>query len=155
MADFCFLFGHHDSPEGLEPLIQRTATMLYVTRGIDTFLVGHHGRFDAMAAAALRQFRQQYPQVRLYFLAERPDLTVPRDAGFSGILQPENAEHVPQRYALARANDKALKTCACALCYVNHDGNAQKMLEKLQKKQKPVFNLAQLAEEMPASEALR
>ncbi len=155
MADFCFLFGHHDSPESLEPLIQRTATMLYVSQGIDTFLVGHHGRFDAMAAAALRQVRQQYPQVRLYFLAERPNLTVPRDAGFSGILQPENVERIPQRFALAHANDKALKTCTCALCYVNHDGNAQKMLQKLRKKQKPVFNLAQLTKETTDSEASR
>ncbi len=146
MEKICFLFGHRDAPDTLAPLLDAALLQHCDRYGIQVFVVGSRGRFDSMAAAALRRLKARRPQVRLLLLlayhpAYRPPI-VPD--GFDGTLYPPGMERVPLRLAIPRANTAVLRQAHSIICFVNGPGNTRTLLETAcaRREQPHITNLA-------------
>ena len=105
----CFLIGSHLSPDALSPLLDEAIERHIAEYGVTEFLVGRYGRFDQLAAEALRRAKERHPGIRLrllipYHPAQRP-VDVP--SGFDGTYYPEGMETVPKRLAILRAGQMA------------------------------------------------
>ena len=105
----CFLIGSHLSPDALSPLLDEAIERHIAEYGVTEFLVGRYGRFDQLAAEALRRAKGRHPGIRLWRLlpyhpAERP-VDIP--PGFDGTYYPEGLETVPRRLAILRAGQIA------------------------------------------------
>ena len=64
----CFFIGHRDAPETLSPLLAEAVERHIAEYGVDDFVVGHYGRFDSLAAFAVREAKQRHPEARLTLL---------------------------------------------------------------------------------------
>ncbi len=115
----CFLIGSHLSPDALAPLLDEAIERHIAEYGVTEFLVGRYGRFDQLAAEALRRAKERHPGIRLrllipyhprlrllipYHPAQRP-VDVP--PGFDDTYYPEGMETVPKRLAILRAGQMA------------------------------------------------
>lgn len=61
----CFLIGSHLSPDALSPLLDEAIERHIAEYGVTEFLVGRYGRFDQLAAEALRREKRGLIQVTL------------------------------------------------------------------------------------------
>lgn len=144
----CFLFGHADCPDDILLRIEAAIEKIYVQREVSVFYVGDRGRFDSLAATAVKRVKLRHPDIQLHLLlAYHPgERTVNLTDGFDGSYYPP-LEGMPRQYAIVRAN-KFMIGCADAfICYVKHLGNTRKLLEYAQKRQKkegvPIENVAE------------
>ena len=139
MGKSCFLIGHRDSGAEIYPRLRREVERHAEQYGVEEFLVGHYGAFDAMAARAVLETKARRSGLRLtlllpYHLALRPVALPP---GFDGSYFPEGQERVPARAAIVRANEYAMRHCDYLLCYVTHPGSgARDLLEKALRREK-------------------
>ena len=101
----CFLIGSHLSPDTLSPLLDEAIERHIAEYGVTEFVVGRYGRFDQLAAEALRRAKERHPGIRLrllipYHPAQRP-VDIP--PGFDDLLPggdgdcPQAAGHPPGR----------------------------------------------------------
>ena len=68
----CFLIGSHLSPDALSPLLDEAIERHIAEYGVTEFLVGRYGRFDQLAAEALRRAKERHPGIRLRLLETVP-----------------------------------------------------------------------------------
>ena len=131
----CFMFGHGDAPESIMPRILAAIEAQYRDNGVTAFHVGNRGSFDRMAAAAVKQVKQQFPEISLILvLAYHPgERAVDLSEGFDGSYYPP-LENTPKRYAIVRANQHMIDMADSVICYVNHVGNTRKLLEYAQRR---------------------
>ena len=128
----CFFIGHRDAPSDLYPSILSAVEEHIVQYGVTEFLVGQYGAFDRMAAKAVIQLKEKYPDVVLtLLLAYHPgEKKVELPEGFDGSLYPEGQETVPKRLAIVRANQYAVKHSEYLIAYAWQPGsNAKKVAE--------------------------
>ena len=102
----CFFIGHRDAPDTIYPALLAEVERHIAELGAGEFLVGHYGRFDALAARAVKEAKLRHPGVELtlllpYHPAERP---ISKPDGFDNLLYPPGLETVPRRVAILRAN---------------------------------------------------
>ena len=128
---FCFFIGHRDAPESLLPKVRAAAEGLILREGVTDFYVGSRGSFDRLAAAAVRELMEEYPQVRLYrVLAYLPVKGTREMPGFTGTVFPEGLESTPRRFAIPRANRAMVDACDFLVSYAPFaTGNARKVLD--------------------------
>lgn len=147
MMKSCFLFGHGDCPESILPKIEAAVEACYSCHGIAAFYVGNRGRFDRLAATAVKRAKQRHPDICLYLLlayhpAERP---VDLQSCFDGSFYPP-LEDTPRQYTIVKANRYMVRTADALICYVCHPGNTRKLLQFARRQQKergiPLNNLA-------------
>ncbi len=134
----CFFIGHRDAPVGLLPQVRAAGEGLIMREGVTDFYVGSRGSFDRLAAAAVRELRETYPQIRLYLvLAYLPAKgTGEAPPGFTGTVFPEGLESVPRRFAIQRANRAMVNTCDFMVAYAPYAaGNARKVLDYARRRQ--------------------
>ena len=142
MQRSCFLFGHADTPHSILPRLEE-AIGQEVSRGTTVFYVGCRGNFDRLAASALRAVKRRHSKITLilclaYHPAERAEETPP---DFDGTFYPP-LEGVPRKYAIVRANQYMVRTADSVICYVQHWGNTQKLLDMARRRKLFVDNLA-------------
>jgi len=133
----CFFIGHRDAPSDLYPSILSAVEEHIVQYGVTEFLVGQYGAFDRMAAKAVIQLKEKYPDVKLTLLlpyhpgerkVELPD-------GFDGSWYPPEMETVPRRAAIVRANRCAVDHAGYLIAYVRHPAsNARELVEYARKR---------------------
>ena len=112
----CFFIGHRDAPEALRPLLSDAVERHITQCGVTEFIVGHYGRFDAMAASAVRAAKQQHPEISLVLLI--PYYPYPNDTdGFDATFYPPGMETVPKPFAIVRTNEYMIRSAAYLLCY--------------------------------------
>ena len=134
----CTFFGHRDCPDSLRPSLQQAIVRLIVEEGVDTFYVGHQGKFDRLALAALQQAATQYPHIRytvvLAYLPSR------RDASWqpSDSMVPDGIEDVPRRFAISYRNRWLVKHADYVIAYALYRGGAMQFVELAQKKGKRI-----------------
>ena len=73
MMSTCFFIGSHTASNTMAPLLDETIERYIVEYGVTEFVVGQHGRFDQLAAEALRREKRGLIQVTL--LASPADRT--------------------------------------------------------------------------------
>lgn len=139
-------FGHGNAPSDLEPRIEQAVIQLMEENENIAFLVGTHGRFDAMARSVLKRLAPQYPNMKyrivLAYMPIKKEDEVDRFEGLPTML-PEGIENVPKKYAISYRNDFMVKECDTVICYITHDwGGAAQFVEKARRKGKLIINLA-------------
>ena len=112
----CFFIGHRDAPENLRPKLAE-AVERHITRcGVGEFIVGHYGRFDAMAAAAVREAKKRHPAVTLLLLLPYyPYECNAKD--YDAAFYPPGMEAVPKPFAIERANAYMIRNSDYLICY--------------------------------------
>lgn len=144
----CFMFGHSDCPDTMLPKIEEAIEHYYSRYRVTDFYIGNRGRFDRLAAAAVRNAKQRHPDIRMYLLlayhpSERP---VDLWGGFDGTFYPP-LESVPRPYAIIRANQHMIDTTDFLICYVKHFGNTRNLLEYTQRRKKEGIHIENVAED--------
>lgn len=143
MNKICFLFGHADCPDSIMPQLEQAIEDYYSKHGVTDFYVGSRGRFDSLAATAVKRIKQQYTDIKLYQLlayhpAERP---VDLWNGFDGSYYPP-LENTPRQYTIVKANQHMVMAADMIICYVWHHGNTRTLLEMAHRRKVPTINLA-------------
>ena len=137
----CCFFGHRDTPATIQTDLFDCVSSLVEKDNVDTFLVGNHGSFDAMAVSILRAVEVQHPHIsHNVVLAYMPTA---KDLSEEKTLYPEGLELVPKRFAISRRNEWMIEQSDIVVCYVQHSfGNSSKFVEKAMAMGKRVINLA-------------
>ena len=125
----CFFIGHGHTGQEVYPLLAGAVERL-ILDGVEEFLVGRYGQFDAMAARAVRTAKERHASVTLLLLEP--------------YYRPEAA---PKRAAIARANRAAVDGSTHLIAYVKYPGRARDVLEYALRRERRglirVLNLAQ------------
>lgn len=97
----CFFIGHRDAPEELRPLLAEAIERHITEFDVTEFVVGHYGRFDAMAAGAVRKAKERHPELKLTLLLPYypPSFDT---SGYDRTYFPAGLEHVPKPFAIVR-----------------------------------------------------
>jgi len=112
----CFFIGHRDAPEELRPLLAEAVERHITQYGVTEYIVGHYGRFDAMAASAVRAAKQQHPEISLVMLL--PYYPFPYDTDdYDATFYPPGMETVPKPFAIVRANEYMIRNTDYLICY--------------------------------------
>lgn len=137
----CTFFGHRDCPEEVRGQVQRVVEDLILHHGVDSFYVGHQGRFDAIVRGVLRQLEQEYPQICYGVVL----VDVPKGwEDTSDTMLPEGIEAIHPRYAIDWRNNWMLKRSDFVVTYITHSwGGAAKFAQKARKDGKTVIDLPQ------------
>ena len=147
----CFFIGHRDAPDSILPSLSAAIETRIVEDGVDQFVVGNYGRFDLLAAQAVRKAKKQHPDILLFYL--RPYHPVERPftpSGYDGSFYPPGMETVPRKLAIVRANRYMVDNSRFLIAYARYSAsNAWKLTEYARKREKKgllhVENLAQRA----------
>lgn len=148
----CFFIGHRDAPETLRPLLDEAVERHITEYGVTDFVVGHYGRFDAMAAHAIREAKQRHPEVTLTLLIPYypfqglKELSQDYDATF----YPPDMETVPKPYAIVRANEYMIRASDYLICYDRGQiGKTRDFVELArQRERKGLIHIENLAEKV-------
>ena len=112
----CFFIGHRDAPDSLRPALAEAVERHITQLDVAEFVVGHYGRFDAMAAAAVRAAKKRHPAVTLVLLL--PYYPFHGNAGdYDDTFYPPGMEAVPKPFAIVRANAYMVSHCDHLICY--------------------------------------
>ena len=142
------MFGHADAPDTIMPRLEQAIERYYSKDGITDFYVGNRGRFDSLAAAAVKRAKQRHGDIHLYLLlayhpAERAVVLL---SGFDGSYYPP-LEDTPRQYAIVRGNQYMVDTTDFLICYVKHFGNTRNLLEYARKRKKEDTHIENIAED--------
>lgn len=115
----CFFIGHRDAPESLRPLLSEAVERHITQYGVSEYIVGHYGRFDAMAAQAVREAKRRHPEVKLTLLIPYyPFRGLTEQAkSYDAMFYPPGLETVPKPFAIVRANEYVIQTSSHLICY--------------------------------------
>ena len=134
----CFFIGHRDALDELLPALIAEVERHVTEYGVEEFVVGHYGNFDALAGKAVREVKARHPGILLtrllpYHPGERP-MKLPDY--FDGSFFPP-LEGVPRRLAIVRANRYMIDHSDYLIAYVWHPAsNARELLEYAELKER-------------------
>ena len=135
----CFFIGHREAPDALLPLLLDEVERHITEYGVTSFVVGHYGHFDALAARAVKTAKQRHPEVTLFLLLPyHPfDRPIPTPEGFDGTFYPPGMEGTPHRAAIVKANRYMVAHSSHLIAYVWHAAsNARDILEYAQRRER-------------------
>ncbi|MBE6998379.1 MAG: hypothetical protein E7427_09475 [Ruminococcaceae bacterium] len=125
----CFFIGHRDAPDVLCPLLSDAVERHIIEYGVTEFIVGHYGRFDAMAASAVRKAKERHPEVTLTLLIPYYPPTCDT-SDYDCTYYPEGMENVPRPFAIVKANEHMIRHCSFLICYsCDYIGNTRRLVE--------------------------
>lgn len=145
----CFFIGHRNAPETLRPLLDAAVERHIAEYGVTEFVAGHYGRFDYMAAAAVRTAKTRHPDITLVLLL--PYYPFPYDTeGYDSTYYPEGMEDVPKPFAIVRANEYMIRTSDYLICYDRGQiGKTRDFVELARKRErKGLIHVENLAEKL-------
>ena len=141
----CSFFGHKDTPLSVYPQIIGIIEKLVKSKTVRRFMVGNHGNFDYMVLKALRELKQEYPDicysVILAYLPkgrQKYDYYIPIETMF-----PDGLEAVPKKFAISWRNKWMVNQSQLIICYIDRSwGGAAQFVEYAKKQGKEIINLA-------------
>lgn len=140
----CTIFGHHDCPIDIQPRLRDVLIRLIEECGVDTFYIGNHGSFDAMALHVISELKSIYPHIRyITVLAYMPQKgSVADNQDYRTTILPEGIESVPRRFAIVWRNKWMLQQADYVVTYVVHTfGSAAKFAAMAKRQGKDVVNI--------------
>jgi len=141
----CTFFGHRDTPESIQPILEKTICELIELRGVDTFYVGDKGSFDNMVLKTLRSLREKYPQMKFgYIPSYQPIERNEPYQNYDDAFFPEEVLKSPRKYAISRRNYWLVNQADIVVTYVTGIGNSRNFKELAIKKGKEVIELSQM-----------
>lgn len=105
MEKTCFFIGHRCGDVDYDRLTEEIERHI-VEYGVNTFIVGHYGFFDLMAAHYTREAKKKHPHIKLYrLLPYFPRQREPIESEYyDGSIYLDGMETVPRRFAIVQAN---------------------------------------------------
>lgn len=132
----CFFIGHREAGGELIPALDEAVERHITEYGVTSFMVGHYGNFDKLAARAVIDAKKRHPEVTLTLLLPyHPfDRPIPTPEGFDGTFYPPGMETVPKRIAIVRANRYMVENSSHLIAYAWHPAsNALELVEYAQR----------------------
>ena len=132
MKKTCFFIGHRDAPDTIYPALLAEVEHHITELGVGEFIVGHYGRFDRLAARAVKESKAWHPEVELtlllpYHPAKRP---IQKPEEFDSLFYPPGMERVPYRAAIVAANRYVVDHVDYLIAYAWQPGsNAKDLVE--------------------------
>ena len=140
IVTFC---GHSNiyGDNGLEKRLVAVVEQL-IGEGANLFLLGGYGSFDSVAAGAVKEAKQQHPEIHSTLVLPYLDRTFNEDLYDYSTYPP--LEEVPRRYAISRRNEWMVDQADVVIAYVDHGwGGAAKTIEYAKRKKKRIINIAE------------
>lgn len=140
IVTFC---GHSNiyGDNGLEKRLVAVVEQL-IGEGANLFLLGGYGSFDSVAAVAVKEAKQQHPEIHSTLVLPYLDRTFNEDLYDYSTYPP--LEEVPRRYAISRRNEWMVDQADVVIAYVDHGwGGAAKTIEYAKRKKKRIINIAE------------
>lgn len=140
----CCFFGHKDTPSTIAPKLEMVLDDLIVNQGVESFIMGNQGHFDAMALSAVRKMKERYPYITYnvvlaYMPGEKEGWPAYKP---EETMYPEGLESVHPRFTISSRNKWLVEESDIVVCYIAHDwGGAAQYVAKASKKGKQVINL--------------
>ena len=109
-----------------------------VQQGATTFYLGGYGRFDSLAAQAVRHVKANHPAIEVILVLPylKPSDSNP---GYDSTIYPP-LESVPPRYAIAHRNRWMIEQADIVVAYVlSSSGGAAAMLNHARRKKKRIL----------------
>ena len=134
----CFFIGHREAGGELIPALDEAVERHITEYGVTSFMVGHYGNFDKLAARAVIDAKKRHPEVTLTLLLPyHPfDRPIPTPEGFDGTFYPPGMETVPRRAAIVRANHYMVDNSTHLIAYAWHPAsNARELVEYAQRRE--------------------
>ena len=134
----CFFIGHREAGGELIPALAEAVERHITEYGVTSFMVGHYGNFDKLAARAVIDAKKRHPEVTLTLLLPyHPfDRPIPTPEGFDGTFYPPGMETVPRRAAIVRANHYMVDNSTHLIAYAWHPAsNALELVEYAQRRE--------------------
>lgn len=137
----CVFFGHRDC-YGLEKDRLQQAIENLIQQGVEEFLVGNQGQFDAMVCGCLRTLKESYPQIQHHVVLAYLPGEKRTQPTLENTIFPEGLETVHPKFAIDRRNQWMLAQADHCLCYINHSwGGAYKFAKLAKQKGKHILNI--------------
>lgn len=143
-AKTCFFIGHRDTPNDIYPILLAEVERHIDKLEVGEFIVGHYGRFDRLAARAVKAIKIYHPEVELTLLLpyHPAKQLISKPEGFDSLFYPPGMERVPYKAAIVKANRYVIDHVDYLIAYAWQPGsNARKLVEYAQKKGKPAVVL--------------
>lgn len=140
IVTFC---GHREVPEPeiVSAWLHETVEGL-INEGTDRFYLGGYGRFDALAAAVVREQKERHPEIRSVLVLPYLDREYDADRYDETLYPP--LESTPRRFAISKRNEYMIDGADCVIAYVVHDfGGAYNSLCYAQRKHKRIVRYPQ------------
>lgn len=132
----CFFIGHRDAPDRLFPALVDEVELHIIKYGVVDFVVGGYGRFDILAARAVKVVKQHHPEITLTLLLpyHPSERSVSLPSGFDDSFYPPGMECVPKRAAIIRSNRYMVDHSDYLIAYVwKTASNARELVEYARK----------------------
>ena len=138
----CTFFGHRECSDSIKIQLREVLIDLITSHNVDMFYVGNQGQFDAIVRGALRELKEEYPQINYaVVLAYIPGKQTEYD-DYSDTMLPEGIESVHPRYAISWRNNWMLRQSDYVVTYITHSwGGAAQFAVKAKRQKKTVINL--------------
>lgn len=137
MGKVCVFIGHRDAQPAIWEKLLAAVEFTINELGVTEFYVGGYGRFDSMAAEAVRNAKQLHPETRLYLIyaylpVHKDDFMIER---YDATLFLEGLESSPRRFAISKRNRWMVDQASAIIAYVEHGwGGAYQTLEYARKR---------------------
>ena len=139
MMGTCFFIGHREADDRIWNSLTEAVDRHITEYGVTEFTVGRYGGFDALAARAVMQAKEDHPEICLTLL--RPyhpfDRPFKLPGGFDRSFYPPGMETVPKRVAIVRANRYMVDHSDYLIAYAWHPAsNARDLAEYARSREK-------------------
>ena len=112
-----------------------------IKKGESIFLLGGYGKFDLLAAYAIKELKIKYPYIKSILVI--PYLNRIYDKNLYDESIYPSLENFPKKFAIIKRNEWTVNKSDIIIAYVEHNwGGAAKTLEYAYKKKIKIINLA-------------
>ena len=121
---------------------------LITDKNISEFWVGNYGYFDAIAARAVRNIKEEYPHIKLclvvpYITSRINKFKLEYVNAYDEIIIPEMSPQTPIRAYIPICNQYMVDKSVCLLCYIEREsGGAFKTYKYALKKGIEIINIS-------------
>lgn len=132
----CSFFGHRDTPDTAEKILENTLKLLISEQHISMFYVGNNGKFDKMVQKQLHKLSHQYNIKYTIVLSCLSD-SINEDY-IKHTVFPEGIEKIPHKFRINWRNKWMLKQSDIVITYVTHPSSGAYKYKLLAEKQKKI-----------------
>lgn len=138
----CCFIGNRDTEQSVFPQLLFTIEDLICNHNVDTFYMGHNGKFDRMAYNIVKGIKEieyehiNYNVVLAYIPApeEKPE--------YDCTIYPEGLELVPKRFAISQRNKWMIENSDILVCHFSNTfTNSYKFAQYAKKRGKTVIEV--------------
>ncbi len=147
MSKCCTFAGHGNAPDTLKSELITVVTNLVVNKGVNTFYIGNHGRFDALSASAVRMVKQNHKYVKLILVLPKMSLTIEKNKEYYSdmydeVIIPAESDAAHYKAMITVRNKWMVDNSDYIITYIRKDiGGAHSTLKYAEKKNIIVVNL--------------